>query len=530
MIIDGTELAAAADIESDICIIGAGPAGITLALELEGDGRKIVLLEGGGLDYTDASQEIYTPASLPRDFPEARDTRLRYFGGSSNHWGGNCSPFSRADFERRDWIPHSGWPFSFDDLAPYYEQAHRYCELPFAPGDFATQAPNDPDLPWGRADRRLMVATGFSSPPTQFSEVYRDRLEQAEDLTVIVNGNVVGFTFDGVGERIASVQAKSFDRPAFDVKSKCFVLACGGLENARMLLQPSAVRPSGIGNEHDVVGRYFMEHPVIKAAMFQPSMPIDQLLQLAGPWQAFPEGSLFFQLSEDAQQEHGLANIRVPFSLVSRYFASAGVESMHTLTDALGDGEWPDEPFSHIGNIFYDLDMVAEGVARASFDVKLFDHAETIDQFFCDVMIEQTPDPDNRLTLAADKDALGLHKFDLSYRITDSDKDSLWRGMRLVAQALGEAGVGRVRLQENSGERLWEEGLINYGDHHMGTTRAAVSPRAGVVDGDLKVHGVNNLFVAGSSVFTTGAHVPPTLTIVALSARLAVHLKQREAS
>ena len=144
-------------------------------------------------------------------------------------------------------------------------------------------------------------------------------------------------------------------------------------------------------------------------------------------------------------------------------------------------------------------------------------------------MIEQTPDPDNRLTLSSQSDALGLKKFDLSYRVTDHDKDSLWRGMRLVAQALGEAGIGRMRLQENSGDRLWEQGLINYGDHHMGTTRAAVSPRSGVVDGDLKVHSVNNLFVAGSSVFTTGSHVPPTLTIVALSVRLANHLRQREA-
>lgn len=529
MIIDGTELAAAADIESDICIIGTGPAGITLALELEGDGRKIVLLEGGGLDYTDASQDIYTAANLPPDFPETRDTRLRYFGGSSNHWSGNCSPFSPADFEQRAWIPHSGWPFSFEDLAPYYEQAHRYCELPFTPRDFATRAPNDPSLPWGRADRQLMVATGFNSPPTQFSYVYRDRLEQAEDISIIVNGNVVGFTFDGVGERIASVQAKSFDRSPFNVKSKCFVLACGGLENPRILLQPNATRPNGIGNEHDVVGRYFMEHPVVKAAMFQPSVPVEQFLQISGPWQAFDEGTLFFQLSEDAQRDHGLPNIRVPFSRVSRYFASAGVESMNTLTDAISDGEWPDEPLSHIGNIIYDLDMIAEGFARTAFDVKLFDHAETIDQFFCDVMIEQTPDPDNRLTLSSQSDALGLKKFDLSYRVTDLDKESLWRGMRLVAQALGEAGIGRMRLQENSGDRLWEQGLVNYGDHHMGTTRAAVSPRSGVVDGDLKVHSVNNLFVAGSSVFTTGSHVPPTLTIVALSVRLANHLRQREA-
>lgn len=524
--IDGSEIAAGTEIEGDICIIGSGPAGITLALELEGSGLEVVLLEGGGLDYSEASQAIYAVGRRAADYPDPEHARLRQFGGSSNHWEGNCSPFSPIDFERRDWVAHSGWPFAFADLEPHYAAARHYCQLPPEPAGFVRPLPADRDLPWARADGPLTTANGLDSPPTRFGEVYRERLEQSRNLKAIVNANVTGFVFAGGGERLAAVRVQSFERPAFQVRCRRFVLACGGLENPRLLLQPSAERPRGIGNEHDLVGRYFMDHPVVKGAMFQPSLPVEALQRIAGPWQDFTDGSVFFQLSESALREHRLANIRIPFLPVTRFFASAGVESLHALTDAVGDGEWPDGAFGHLGNIFADLDMVTEGVARAAFDVSLFDHAETMDRYFCDTMIEQTPDPENRVTLGLDKDALGLQKIDLAYRISEGDKDNLWRGLRLAARAVGEAGIGRMRLQESSGGRLWEEGLINYGHHHMGTTRAAASPRTGVVDGDLRVHGLSNLYVAGSSVFPTGSHVPPTLTVVALSCRLAAHLRR----
>jgi choline dehydrogenase-like flavoprotein len=168
---------------------------------------------------------------------------------------------------------------------------------------------------------------------------------------------------------------------------------------------------------------------------------------------------------------------------------------------------------------------VAEAVSRKVLNKRLFDSADDRDFFMFDTMIEQTPDPDSRVTLGPAVDRLGQRKAVLNWRLSDGDKQNLWRCFELIAAEFGRTGMGRLRLFDDQPERIWDE-LLSFGYHHMGTTRASDDPKTGVVDANLRVHGMSNLYVAGSSVFPTGGHVPPTFTIVALAVRLAAHLKE----
>lgn len=531
MIRNARELDAGQLLECDICIAGAGAAGITLARELSASKLHVIMLESGGLDFDGEVQALYQ-AQLNSDiYNDPETSRLRFFGGSTNHWAGNCGPLDAIDFEARPWLPHSGWPFSRADLDPYYEKAQTYCQLgPFNyDADYWSKQRGHAALP---LDPKTTI-TGIAqpSPPTRFGEVYRSDIGDSQNIQVYLNANLIDITLHPDGHRVESVLAGQLDGKRFQVKARLFVLALGGIENARMLLNCDKVHRGGVGNHHDLVGRYFMDHPVVSAATFFLSDPkIDLGLYREEPPVSALAGSTsaaygYLKLSDTVLRQHGLNNVRAPILRINRFTASDGVESFHILSSALGQGEVPGGLSVHIGNVVRDFDMVIEGISRRVFDTRLFESANDMNFLFSDVMIEQRPEASNRVSLSLERDRLGLRKAIVDWRLADADKENLWRVIELMAKEFGRAGLGRIRIEGEHGGRTFGE-MLSFGDHHMGTTRAHKNPRHGVVDGDLKIHDVANLYVAGSSVFPTGGHVPPTLTIVALAIRMANHFRQ----
>lgn len=530
MIRNARELEAGQRLECDICIAGAGAAGITMARELSGSKLKVIVLESGGLDFDEEVQALYRAQLNNKIYNDPESSRLRYFGGSTNHWAGSCGPLDPIDFEARPWLPHSGWPFSRADLDPYYEKAQIYCQLaPFNydPAYWKEQRghpllPLDPNI----------ILTGITqpSPPTRFGEVYRNDIGNSQNVLVYLNINLVGINLHQDGAQIETIQAATLDGKHIQVKARKFVLALGGIENARMLLNNDKVHRGGIGNQYDLVGRYFMDHPVVSAATFFLSDPkIDLgLYRRAGrvSGSEAPEpGYGYLKLPDAVLREHGLNNMRAPILPISRFSASDGVESFHIISSALSAGDIPDDLGLHIGNVVRDYDMVIEGISRRVFKTRLFDSANDMNFLFSDIMIEQRPEPSNRISLSAERDRLGLRTAIIDWKLADADKENLWRGVELMAREFGRAGLGRIRIEGEHAGRTFGE-MLGMGDHHMGTTRANENPKHGVVDANLKVHGVENLYIAGSSVFPTGGHVPPTLTIVALAIRMAGHLRQ----
>ena len=271
MFIDANTLDSGAVIQADICIIGAGAAGISLAREFIGSSLRVCILESGGFEYDDDTQTLFEGENIGFPYYDLKSLRLRFFGGTTNHWAGACRPLDAIDFEKRDWVPHSGWPFSKTELDPYYEKAHVLCELgpyDYDPGTW--ESDESPRLPIN--DERVNTAMFQISPPTRFGSVYRAELKNAQNITTYLNANVIDIETSQQGDRVQRVAVTTHDQSvSFTVNAKQIVLATGAIENARVLLACNKQVAAGLGNQHDLVGRYFMEHLSLPGAIYLPS-------------------------------------------------------------------------------------------------------------------------------------------------------------------------------------------------------------------------------------------------------------------
>lgn len=500
MRIDASEIAADSVVEADVCIAGAGAAGITLARELSRGPHSVCLLEGGGLQRDTDSQDLYRgQAVAPLADVYLHGSRLRYLGGTTNHWLGFCRPLDKIDLAPRPWVPHSGWPFSRETLDPFYRRAAEVCQVE---DNFPPRRPLTATPPPGSTGNDPTVgATYFQANPVRFGKAYRKDLEEAANLRLLLHANLVHIQLDESGRRVDHlvVAASPERRPEhrFRVRARAFVLALGGIENPRLLLLSKDRHRTGVGNANDLVGRFFMDHPVysvasvcVRGETFFSKMPDD----VPSPYPAFV-------LTEEEQRRRRILNCSLSFGLVPE------VEDIrHQL---LTQGAWEAlEPY------------LTQNSWKPSAD-----SGDEQPLYFTrfDIRPESRPDPENRVTLSDERDALSLPRARLRWLLGDLEVATVRQSFEAVAREAGAAGLGRFRLEPDI---LLEQGY-SPGFHHMGTTRMHDDPLQGVVDRDARVHGVQNLFVAGSSVFPTVGYANPTFTIVALALRLADHLTER---
>ena len=261
MILEAGAIAAGAQLDCDVCIIGAGAAGISMAAELEGSGLGIVVLESGGTVREDDTQDLYRGRTLGAPQFPLDLSRLRFLGGTTNHWGGLCRPFDPLDFQHRDWVPHSGWPIAFEELDPYYARAHEVCDL--GPYDYTSDAWDGIGDPGPRLAREPAIALKViqHSKPTRFAEKYEPLLRLSDTTRVLLHANAYEIVPSPSSRSVERVVVKLLDGRTFAVRPRAVVLACGGIENARLLLLSNRVTAEGLGNHHDLVGRYYMDHP-----------------------------------------------------------------------------------------------------------------------------------------------------------------------------------------------------------------------------------------------------------------------------
>ena len=524
MFIDARTLPDRTEIEADLCIIGAGPAGITIARELAGSAVRVALLEGGGLEPDDETESLNAGANVGFTYRDLARSRRRCFGGATGHWNGWCRPLDDIDFEVREGIPHSGWPFPKSHLDPFYARAQALCQL--GPYQY------DPRYWQGRGlgpffDVRpgRVVNTVFQmSPPTRFGSVYRADVEQAPNVETLLRANVVDIGTGPEARSVTGVRAATLAGNGLTVRARRYVLATGGIENARLLLASRTAVPAGLGNQHDLVGRFFMEHPHVNVAFFLPTDPaIDA--RFYSEHRFFNPFGVIGALSVPPgwlrrERMLGFSAFLAPAlyrpEAVARAQSEDGYQSLLDLTESVRRGAWPEDFIADLWNVVSDLGSVGRATVW-----RLFDRGPG---YHLAVRAEQAPNPLSRITLGSERDALGVPRVNLDWRLTDLDFASIRRGWDLLAHEFGLAALGRVFMPEQTVESPWQE-HISGGAHHMGTTRMADDPREGVVDALGRVHGIDNLYVAGSSVFPTGGFANPTLTIVALALRLADHLK-----
>lgn len=530
------------EIDADLCIIGAGPAGITIARAFIGTSVKVCMIESGGLEAEADSQMLCEGTSTGQGSFDPGKSRMRAFGGSTNVWGGGCIPMSRIDLQPRDWVPHSGWPFGYEQLKPYYSRARSLFMIDthdFAEGSFLTPPARQPPS----FDEEVLVNRNFVLSQIYFGESYRAELKQAPNIQVLLHANVLQLDSCPNAQFIRQARISSLRGKQGIVRARQYVLACGGIENARLLLLSNSVAPAGLGNDRDLVGRYFMDHP--RGILGTLTTPTPERVTRAydrtggkGSAPAFPE----LCLSESAQRAHRLLSGRVRPVAVEGH-VPRGVQALRDLRRALRkpsrddsmalEGQMnPAEPggerrlsLPRMGVRGLQLGLGMGDIAKALLRKRAGKPAIASKRVDVVGYFEQAPNRDSRVTLGQETDALGQRKVRIDWRLTALDWHTYRTAAVLCGVELARVCGGQFDLQPWVTAGMGESPQIQGTAHHLGTTRMSDDPAGGVVDLNSRVHGMDNLYVAGSSVFPTGGWAFPTFTLVAMSLRLADYLR-----
>lgn len=520
MIVDFNHCEDGAQLDADVCIVGGGMAGLTIARGLLGSGLRVLLIESGGLvrdPHVDALNRIDSDGPGTLDFVS---TRPRVLGGSTSAWGSFLTPLDASDFVARPSVPLSGWPFTIDALEPYYRRAHTVFGL--GPACFDARLwPLFGATPHAFDAERLRVKFWqLSSPslfplvsPQRFGTLYRAELAKADTLRVLLNASAASITTNEAHSHVAELRLRSLDGRSARIAARAFVLAAGAIENARLLLI------SELGG--DQVGRCFMDHPHTRIGTVLPKDPRGFLETWAVRRR---RGTVALQPAlcptPHFQAEQGILNASVSVE-IDRH-PECPTLAFSEIANALQARQRPPQLARKLGRIARDPGVFAANAWR-----RLAHGSGVIPRVRALVLYgrsEQEPNPDSRVTLERERDALGMLRARVAWRLTGRDRRTIEAMAQLLTAEFARLDIGTVVPSEwLAGTHGWPETLRG-GPHHAGTTRMADDPRQGVVDRDGRLHAVDNLYVAGPSVFPTSGYANPALTTVALALRLAEHL------
>jgi choline dehydrogenase-like flavoprotein len=550
MIIEANDFPNQHVLSADVCIVGAGAAGIAIALELTNKGLDILVLESGGHAEEKDTQALYAGDVVDQHLHSPPDKyRQRRFGGSTTIWGGRCMPFDAIDFEHRDYMPHSGWPFGLAELEPYYDEATRLCEA--GTNAYTVEQAFDRPLPPMVAD---FASSHFStnrlerfSCPTNFAARYGRKLATATNVRLLLHANVTRINLNAEGFAVKSVAIKTLAGKELMVKADKFVLATGGLEVPRLLLANRDVHREGIGNEYGNVGRFYMCHIAGTIGALSINGPLTRV------WHGYDvsdEGVYCrrrLALNESTQRSLGIGNFiaRLHHPRITDPAHRNGILSLLFLAQALIPYEYGkrlhgDERAAldvwgkHLRNVALGP-FDALGFAWHMFRDRLLAERKfpsiiikpKANLFSIDFHAEQQPNPLSRVMLDTELDELGVPRIKLDWRYTSGDVVTVTRALSLLAADFSQSHVGHLQYDAASVEfEMTRYGA--YGGHHIGTARMGSDPRTSVVDVDCRVHGVANLYVASAATFPTSSQANPTLTVVAMALRLARHLSERK--
>lgn len=522
MIIDAQDPAAGIPGAADVCIIGAGAAGIALALELGSRGRRVLLVEAGGTRFDATSQRLFEGEATGDPFPPLRDTRLGALGGTTEVWAGHCRPLEARDFGGSD--GRVGWPFGPEALDPWYRRAQAFLGLTVLDFDtdaWASRLRLDPIL----RDDAVVRTWIFQISALRAGRHYRGQLEASRDIEVLLHAPVLRLHLAESGTRVERAAVRTLRGRGFDLRARCFVLAAGGIENARLLLLSADVPAQAPGNARGLVGRFFTDHAFADPGYLEAAghgLRLDGYLpQRAahGAGTCSIRGALTLDPAVlDREQLQNGALLFYPRYASHEVFATREVREFLEAIAKLTGKAVPGGSGTHLARALRAPRHVAVAILR-----KLVVANGPARRWWLRAMFETESRFDNRVTLGSQCDTLGRPCARIEWRLSDRDIHSMRRFMSLMDDAFRRHRLGRIVPAFTDDDASWRAAIIG-GKHHMGTTRMHRDPVLGVVDENARVHGTTNLFVAGSSVFPAGGLVNPTLTLVALALRLADHI------
>lgn len=504
------------DITSSVCVIGAGAAGITLARKLAESIPNVVLVEAGGFRLDGATQNLFAGHQLGLPYFNLLSCRLRYFGGTTNHWSGYCRANDPIDYEGRPELDLPRWPVQHGDLVPFIDAASSALGIEtshFEPGDAIKASGLDADGLAENASPNLLTKVFQFAPNLRLGALNSDEIAQDPNILGINWLNLTHIQLNADGNSVSHLDCKTLNGKDYKIKAKKYVLCCHAIENARLLLSSDDVQKRGIGNDNDLVGRFFMEHPHMWASRFVPTkdFPILYNRRFAGKHNL--NANLSF--TDEFTRNEGLLQYYCRFNPV--YYPEDTAEAIqHVRADAMspGDLEFLGDLAEVLGNL--------QGVGKAGFLRFGIDAGQPM-YFDLEHRIEQAPNPLSRVVLSNRLDGLGSRIADLDWQLSDTDIEAFRRGQELIGRELSALGWGRLIEEEITRDLVEQRVKGHY--HQIGTTRMSTEASDGVVDANCKVHGLDNLYIGGSSVFPTAGYSGPTMMIMALALRMAEHIE-----
>lgn len=530
MHIDLNQAAAPGRMTAEICVVGGGAAGITVARQLLRLGHDVTLLESGGLDYEPATASLNAGTNIGEHYYELEDARLRMFGGTTAIWGGRVAELDPIDLEARPWVPHSGWPIQWSELAHYYPQARRIFEIPEQPATARDLLRSGVRVPLAGADTLDIGVWDFDQRFNRFQfDSCRD-LAAHPRCTILTHATVTMLNPRPEGHDIESLTVRSLGGRALTLTARIIVLAAGGLENPRLLLASRSVAPAGVGNDYGLVGRFFMEHPHARGGRIVGTGTWDLLNAFSRRHRiGHREVAALLKPTAWQQQQRGILNTSL--TIAARQAAD---ESRNWGMRAYARLKQDIAPTRRGRALWMGTKKAANWLQRHTDPLRPWLlHKLGMREVALVVRAEQAPNPRSRVLLTDQPDSLGMPRVALDWHLTRLDVDSVAGLVDILAGELAARGLGRIEAaQWLRDSAAWQtDALISAhpigGYHHMGTTRMATDPRRGVTDAWGRVFGVENLYVVGSSVFPTSGWANPTLTVLALALRTSDRISSR---
>ena len=540
-------------ITSDIAVIGAGPAGIVLALELAKAGLNIALIESGRLDFDQKIQKLGDASQVNLEFhaPMSECTR-RQIGGTSTIWGGRCVPYDPVDFAQRNHIANANWAVTYEELEVYFQRASDYflcgkAEFDLNNLDHIEQKSIVPGLP----DEDVLTSTLERwSLPTNFGKEYLEPLKKSVDIKLYYGLTCTEIATEEQKNKVELLQAKTLNGKNISIKCQKYILAGGALNNTRLLMASDRYHFGGIGNHSDLLGKFYMGHLsgdlakvkfttppketvfgfdrdldntyLRRRFSFTPEFLAEHQLSNTVGWLGAPEFGNFTHQNGILSSAYIALNLPI---LKTRLGASTAIRR-----SAIGNDKGVYYP--HIMNILKDFGQILSFIP--SFGYGRFVAKRKIPALFVysaaneyplHYHSEQVPNPDSAVSLSNEKDALGMRRLNIDLRFTDQDIASVIKAHRYWDQHLRKHNCGYLEyLSDDLEATVWSQ--AGDGFHQVGTTRMSEDPSTGVVDTNCNIHGFDDLFVAGSSTFVTSGQANSTFMIVAFALRLADYLKQ----
>lgn len=507
------------EIIADICIIGGGAAGVTIAAHLESTGSRIVILESGGKVLEGETQLLYSAKQTGERYFDLTTCRLRYFSGTTNHWGGFCRENDPIDYEGRPELNIPSWPVGKDELSPFIHKAQALLGLnreEFDPAIKAAKHGVNPNQLLERASPDFLTKIFQIAKKRKIHEILEEKLSQTKNIDVYLHANATHIELAKNGESVDHIIVKSLEGTEFKAKAKFYIVAAHAIESARLLLVSNNVLPTGIGNTSGWVGKNFMEHIHIESGIFYPGGNFPSLYNFHWAEKRGINANLSFSAS--AMKREGIMQYYCRFSPIYGY------EGLYNHFSSLRNRFWKPadlQAMKSMAAIFSDIPDSLRFMGGIAFGRDKL----TPTAFHLDQRIEQSPNSNSYIKLTDEKDILGVRKIAFNWDFSELDVKTFNKGQELVMREFTRLGLGRFDAPNITSDLVRQKARGHY--HHIGTLRMASSASAGVVDKNCKLFGIDNLYACGSGIFPTAGYSGPTMMIISFSIRLAEHLSGR---